>query len=461
MDDVTVAGHQQPKRTASRDKAVERISAFAQRFGEAHLALACHAAFPLALTPDLLYYIWASFVPRAPWTAVADVLLSPLCREVGHELYEMDLVVRDLLLEELKADERLGQRCLNDLADSLMNYVAQQIHSNDLYVYNLAQSQRWTALAYTRPDQAARDIAQTLSHWLNQRYKGHEPNASAELFRLASLVETLAKPLSGFEPLLVYARSIRHSSLRNADVELGTSTDYGEQRQVTGAVLSIPTRVSVRLTTTELARACAKSAAQFHVMENQQDPCYELFCRAAASPSDDAAWEAIFNQYSRLVTHWLGEYAGEDSIQETFVRLWQSLRQSADLSSHFPNIQAIMSYFKRCAISTRIDSFRKAEYQEFALEALGTASSMEMTLAHAQVEQTIDYQLLRELILSKLRNEKERVVFELTYDLGLSPREIQSKRPALFPNVQTIYHVKRNFLSRLQHDVELREFLRI
>lgn len=49
--------------------AVERVVGFAQEFGEAHLNLACHAAFPLSLTPDLLYQIWANFVPEAPCTS--------------------------------------------------------------------------------------------------------------------------------------------------------------------------------------------------------------------------------------------------------------------------------------------------------------------------------------------------------------------------------------------------------
>lgn len=46
--------------------AQRRIEGFAQQFGEAHCNLARHAAFPLVLTPDLLYQIWANFVPEAP-----------------------------------------------------------------------------------------------------------------------------------------------------------------------------------------------------------------------------------------------------------------------------------------------------------------------------------------------------------------------------------------------------------
>ncbi|GJD21959.1 hypothetical protein RIVM261_069150 [Rivularia sp. IAM M-261] len=37
----------------------QRIKFFERRFGKAHLFLAYHAAFPLALTPDLLYRLWA------------------------------------------------------------------------------------------------------------------------------------------------------------------------------------------------------------------------------------------------------------------------------------------------------------------------------------------------------------------------------------------------------------------
>jgi hypothetical protein len=44
--------------------AVERVVGFAQQFDGTHLDLACHAAFPQTLTPDLLYQIWLRFVPK-------------------------------------------------------------------------------------------------------------------------------------------------------------------------------------------------------------------------------------------------------------------------------------------------------------------------------------------------------------------------------------------------------------
>jgi CRISPR/Cas system-associated protein Csm6 len=219
-----------------RRVAVDRIVGFAKQFDEAHLNLACHAAFPLVLTPDLLYQIWAHFVPEAPWAAVARVLLSRLCRQVGYEMYEMDIAVRNLLLKELK--EQYGQEGLNELAEFLMDYVAQRLQGDDPDTQDLAQAQEWTALAYTKPDEVARELAESLSERVKQ-------DDMAEVFRLASLVETFAEPLveAGFKPLLVYAGGI--ASFARGDLETATDQlsdvliEY-DQLEIAGVTLPIP-----------------------------------------------------------------------------------------------------------------------------------------------------------------------------------------------------------------------------
>jgi hypothetical protein len=184
-----------------------RIEAFERRFGKTHLIFACHAAFPLALTPDLLYKLWANFqrdihgfVLGIPWVAVADLLLSSLCDEVGRELYEMDTAVRNSLLNRLKDDENFGQQRINELSDFLLVYVQQPLQNNDREVRDFAQVQRWTALAYVKPS----EVAQELKATLDQAYQQDR----TEQVRLASLVETFAEPLAQFESLLAYAREI-------------------------------------------------------------------------------------------------------------------------------------------------------------------------------------------------------------------------------------------------------------
>ncbi len=46
----------------SGDQAQDRVKDFAQLFGEPHLYFAYHAAFPMALTPDLLNNLYFTFV---------------------------------------------------------------------------------------------------------------------------------------------------------------------------------------------------------------------------------------------------------------------------------------------------------------------------------------------------------------------------------------------------------------
>jgi len=216
--------------------AVDRIVGFAKQFDEAHLNLACHAAFPLVLTPDLLYQIWAHFAPEAPWTAVARVLLSRLCRQVGYEMYEMDIAVRNLLLKELK--EQFGQKRFDELAEFLMDYVTQRLTGDDSDTQDLREAQEWTALAYTKPDEVAREFTEALNASVKQEDIG-------KMFRLASLVETLAEPLveAGFEPLLIYSRGIEsfvRGDFTGAAPEFSKASGYENQVKVASVSLPIP-----------------------------------------------------------------------------------------------------------------------------------------------------------------------------------------------------------------------------
>jgi len=231
----------------SHEVANRRVDSFRRRFGKSHLYLAYHAAFPLALTPDLSYRLWANFqqdihgeVLGIPWIAVADLLLSSLCDEVGHELYEMNVVVRNLLLHQLKEDERFGQQRIHELSDFLLNYIRQQLQSDDPDIHDFAQIQRWIALAYTQSNQAARELALALS----SAYQKDR----VDLIRLASLVETLAESLGEwqeFQPLLIYARGMRNfasGNLTDAKQALGK----GNEIKVAGISLPIPEEIRAK-----------------------------------------------------------------------------------------------------------------------------------------------------------------------------------------------------------------------
>lgn len=228
------------------EAARRRIAAFGKRFGPAHLSFAQHAAFPLALTPDLLYRLWANFQRdvrgeklKIPWIAVADLLLSPLCDEVDHELYEMNVAIRAELLSALKANPDFGQQRINELSSFLLDYIQQQLYSSDPDIRNFAQVQRWTALAYTQPGKVAHELASALT--------ALDQNDNVEQIRIASLVDTFAEPLAGFAPLLTYARGMGYlarGEVETAREQFRAVEETGQAERFLGVRLPVPERIN-------------------------------------------------------------------------------------------------------------------------------------------------------------------------------------------------------------------------
>ena len=222
-----------------------RIRSFRQRFGDGHFYLACHAALPLALTPDLLYRLWATFQRDCqdddlamPWIAVSDLLLSGLCDEVGDELYEMDSTVRDALMQQLKDSPRLGLVRVRELAEFVIAYIDPQRASADLDTRDFAQAQHWRALAYQQPQKAVQAIATTLAEL--------SFDETHEWMRMAALVETLEDPLEEFPELLVYVGAIDdfvRGNDRSAIDKLKQIADGNQQIQIADVDLPIPVAI--------------------------------------------------------------------------------------------------------------------------------------------------------------------------------------------------------------------------
>ncbi|MCZ8223391.1 MAG: SUMF1/EgtB/PvdO family nonheme iron enzyme [Microcystis sp. LE19-84.1B] len=153
--------------------------------------LAQRAAFPLGLSPNLLYYLrqHQDKNNQAPWYAIADILLSSLVRKIDRELYEMSPDVRKLLLEKLTPEE------LKSLAYQLQTYIQEQIGdycSKSVYW----QNQQWLALAYLKPSQAVNEIKQVLAEAIKN-------NNRVRLVRLTALLKNISAALADYEPLLL------------------------------------------------------------------------------------------------------------------------------------------------------------------------------------------------------------------------------------------------------------------
>ena len=114
----------------------ERVIAFRHKFGDSHYWFACHAAFPLGMTPDLLYRCGETSqldergTPTSiPWIAVSDLLLSEFSRPVGPETFEMAVDVQALLLDSLQREERFGPNRIANLRLFIGEYYKEVLSS--------------------------------------------------------------------------------------------------------------------------------------------------------------------------------------------------------------------------------------------------------------------------------------------------------------------------------------------
>ncbi|WP_246605459.1 SUMF1/EgtB/PvdO family nonheme iron enzyme [Sphaerospermopsis torques-reginae] len=224
-----------------------RVAVFEKLLGNSHLKFAAYAAFPLLLTPDLLYSLWYKFFSQSsnpksdlPWYAVADLLLSDLCQQVDFELYEMEREVRNELLKKLPIRNR--QAVLKELSEFLIAYINRQV-TNQNQNDELYQVQEWAALSYVdKGSQAAKALAQKLQ-------QAYFNNNKAELVRLSSVIETLAEPLKAeYEPLLKIAQGYR-AAVRGDEagiiasqkaLNLALNLNTGENIDVAGVKLKRP-----------------------------------------------------------------------------------------------------------------------------------------------------------------------------------------------------------------------------
>src|SRR5215510_10545114 len=117
--------NEKQNRDEESGQALQTIDRFISRFSqsaEGYRSLARHAAMPFILTPELLNYIRTEFLSdRVDWVAEADLLLSDLCQEIGHEQYAMKLDVRDELIAEAKRE--LGVSRMEEIARRLLTWV--------------------------------------------------------------------------------------------------------------------------------------------------------------------------------------------------------------------------------------------------------------------------------------------------------------------------------------------------
>jgi len=222
---------------------IERFMDFALCYGEDpndYWVLAAHAAFPFTLTPDFLYCLREYLNHqgyRLPWIAVAD-LLSYLCEEIDHNLYQMEGYLRDCLLRELLSF--FGEEKLQELSDLMMGYMLQRFPQDSNVYQNLALEPSWIALSYLAPNQHIETIAKTFKQIL----------AKQDYLELCHLVEVSEKFIHTYlqqEYMFLSMLDLMRGYQALYEDEVETAKEYfsrvkqpGEEIAITSEVFIIP-----------------------------------------------------------------------------------------------------------------------------------------------------------------------------------------------------------------------------
>lgn len=194
-------------------QAAQTVRRFVRRFQPGYRALACHAALPLVLTPELVNYLRNEFLrdQGVPWVAEVDLLLSDLCQPVGYELYALDTDVRAYLLAEL--ERQYGQGRLRQVAKLLISYVRYLAESNPQANAKELEAQQWAAMVYLgagqRQEAVRQIVAQLQGGAATVERLGAGLVGQAELARLAEIATEFAPQLVDYPALVDYAALVR------------------------------------------------------------------------------------------------------------------------------------------------------------------------------------------------------------------------------------------------------------
>jgi len=183
----------------------QRFEAYWERFagqggyGPGHFILACYAAFPVVLTPDLLYKLWMNFgkyrnaqgrLVHIEQVAVADLLLAPFLTPLQGDIYRMSARLRQACLRYLRdvqqSDNPMGLHSLEELAYFLLHYLQKYYVTETPAAAAFREAQEWSALAYLQPELAIHQLTESFR-------KPPEQQSSAERLRLTLALQQLVE----------------------------------------------------------------------------------------------------------------------------------------------------------------------------------------------------------------------------------------------------------------------------
>ena len=240
-------------------------------------------------------------------------------------------------------------------------------------------------------------------------------------------------------------------------------------RAGTGAVLDGSADAAAaprRLGLAELAAACREETRQYLLGRAHRDEFALELLRRAICERDSGAWEALMEQYGKLVLSQIRSHPlhrttceGDDFwVNRTFQRFWMAV--GPERLGLFPDLPSVLRYLKMCAHSVLLDEARRQRGHERAVVSLSPAPGGE---AVAEVERSVLGRLLGqqlwEAVAAETRDQAELVIARLSLAADYRPAEIFARHPELFQSVAEVYRVKRNLIERIRRSPRISRLL--
>lgn len=210
----------------------------------------------------------------------------------------------------------------------------------------------------------------------------------------------------------------------------------------------------------QLIAGCSQEQTQTSATN---DYCFELF-RRALDLGNEVAWATIQQQFHPLFVSWVLEsvtaevdhFMVEDMLQVALERFWLAL-SSADqpLAERFAYLGGLLKYMKLCIKSACIEWQRGEMRQNRIHKQLVTVTfsvpvqrPLEQLCIHK--EHTARCEGVRIWLETHCQDEAEKLVYQLTFEEELKPRQIAARHPDHFPDVKDVYRIKLRLYRRIQ-----------
>jgi hypothetical protein len=211
-----------------------------------------------------------------------------------------------------------------------------------------------------------------------------------------------------------------------------------------------------------LARRAGEQLARFRRGEPSEDCfCLELFRRAVVERDEDC-WRELHSILHEQVLSWcrvIGPGGVADPAELVCIA-WEKfwLHFTPAKLAAAKGIDGVLCYLKMCARSAAMDAVQWRTRLQSLDAAPIERSDGRPTPAEAEADRDARTRFWA-IVNASLRDERERVLAHLNYEVGLRPCEILAQRPDFFHSSAEVYQVTRNIVDRLRRSRELQAWV--